>query len=136
MIEFARNFGFGRGFFGDLVSRFERIMPWAGRSSAWGDAMAKPRDDRQQDLLRPALEDIIDLGHPLVRAPYEFGWKVSIATPATKPKGGQFVLYAKALYGNPVDAHTLGPVVTKLETLTGVRPAASMSIRATVATTV
>src|SRR5580692_8781586 len=35
--------------------------------SAWGDAMAKPRDDRQKDLLRPALEDIIDLGHPLVR---------------------------------------------------------------------
>jgi hypothetical protein len=29
--------------------------------------MAKPRDDRQKDLLRPALEDIIDLGHPLVR---------------------------------------------------------------------
>jgi transposase, IS5 family len=29
--------------------------------------MAKPRDDRQQDLLRPALEEIIDLGHPLVR---------------------------------------------------------------------
>ena len=28
--------------------------------------MAKPRDDRQKDLLRPALEDIIDLGHPLV----------------------------------------------------------------------
>jgi hypothetical protein len=28
-----------------------------------GDAMAKPRDDRQRDLLRPALEAIIDLGH-------------------------------------------------------------------------
>jgi hypothetical protein len=24
--------------------------------------MAKPRDNRQKDLLRPALEDIIDLG--------------------------------------------------------------------------
>ena len=40
---------------------------WGGGSSALGDAMAKPRDDRQKDLLRPALEDIIDLGHPLVR---------------------------------------------------------------------
>ena len=29
--------------------------------------MAKPRDDRQKDLLRPALEAIIDLAHPLVR---------------------------------------------------------------------
>jgi IS5 family transposase len=30
----------------------------------------------------------------------------------TKPKGGQFVLHAKALHGNPFDGHTLGPVVT------------------------
>ena len=29
--------------------------------------MAKPRDDRQRDLLRPALDRIIDMGHPLVR---------------------------------------------------------------------
>ena len=27
--------------------------------------MNKPRDDRQKDLLRPALNEIIDLGHPL-----------------------------------------------------------------------
>jgi hypothetical protein len=51
---------------------------------------------------------------------YEFGCKVSIATPATAPKGGQFVLYAKALHGNPYDGHTLGPVVRDLEALTGV----------------
>jgi transposase, IS5 family len=29
--------------------------------------MARPRDDRQKDLLRPALEEIIDMSHPLVR---------------------------------------------------------------------
>ena len=29
--------------------------------------MNKPRDNRQKDLLRPALDQIIDLGHPLVR---------------------------------------------------------------------
>ena len=46
--------------------------------------------------------------------------KVSIATPATAPKGGQFVLHAKALHGNPYDGHTLGPVITDLEKLTGV----------------
>lgn len=39
------------------------------------------------------------------RAPYEFGCKVSVATPATKPKGGQFVLHATALHGNPFDGH-------------------------------
>jgi IS5 family transposase len=42
------------------------------------------------------------------QAPYEFGRKLSVATPATKPKGGQLVLHAKALHGNPLDGHTLG----------------------------
>jgi hypothetical protein len=37
--------------------------------------MAKPRDDRQKDLLRPALEDIIDLGHSLVRLAREIDWQ-------------------------------------------------------------
>ena len=54
------------------------------------------------------------------RAPYEFGCKVSVATPVTSPKGGQFVLHAKALHGNPFDGHTLGPMVADLEKLTGV----------------
>src|SRR5262249_12119940 len=49
-----------------------------------------------------------------------FGCKVSIATPVTAPKGGQFVLHAKALHGNPYDGHTLGPVIADLEKLTGV----------------
>jgi transposase, IS5 family len=45
---------------------------------------------------------------------------VSIATPVTSPKGGQFVLHAKALHGNPFDGHTLGPMVTDMEPLTGI----------------
>ena len=59
-------------------------------------------------------------GRGKARKPYEFGCKVSIATPATAPKGGQFVLHAKAPHGNPYDGHTLGPVITDLEKLTGV----------------
>ena len=43
-----------------------------------------------------------------------------MTTPATKPKGGQFVLHTKALHGNPFDGHTLGPVVAELEALTGI----------------
>ena len=46
---------------------------------------------------------------------------MSIATPVTAPKGGQFVLHARALHGNPYDGHTLGPVITALEALTGVQ---------------
>jgi transposase, IS5 family len=56
------------------------------------------------------------------RTPYEFGCKVSIVTPVTKPKGGQFVLHAKALHGNPFDGHTLGPVIADLTKLTGIEP--------------
>jgi len=36
--------------------------------------MCKPRDTRHRDLFRPALDEIIDLGHPLVRLPEEVDW--------------------------------------------------------------
>ncbi len=36
--------------------------------------MSKPRDDRQKDLLRPALDQMINLEHPLVRLAREIDW--------------------------------------------------------------
>ena len=36
--------------------------------------MARPRDERRKDLFRPALDRIIDLGHPLVRLAGEIDW--------------------------------------------------------------
>ena len=77
----------------------------------------RQRGPKVYSLHAPEVECI---GKGKARAPYEFGCKVSIATPATAPKGGQFVLHAKALHGNPYDGHTLGPVVADLEKLTGV----------------
>jgi len=53
-------------------------------------------------------------------AGHTFGCKIGVATPVTSPKGGQFVLHAKALHGNPYDGHTLGAVIADLEKLTGV----------------
>lgn len=53
------------------------------------------------------------------RAPYEFGVKVSITTTNTRCKGGQFILHAKALPGNPDDGHTLRDVLNETVTLTG-----------------
>jgi IS5 family transposase len=53
--------------------------------------VARPRDDRQRDLLRPALEEIIDLGHPLVRLAHEIDWGfldqrfASVCTPGPLP---------------------------------------------------
>jgi transposase, IS5 family len=37
--------------------------------------MSKPRDDRQKDLLLPALDQIIDMGHPLVRLAALIDWR-------------------------------------------------------------
>ncbi len=36
--------------------------------------MSKPRDTRQKDLLRPPLDQIIDLSHPLARLAREIDW--------------------------------------------------------------
>ncbi len=36
--------------------------------------MSQPRDDRQPDLFRPALDAMIDLGHPLVRLANKIDW--------------------------------------------------------------
>src|SRR5262249_31489259 len=77
----------------------------------------RQRGPKVYSLHAPEVECI---GRGKARAPYEFGCKVSIATPVTAPKGGQFVLHAKALHGNPYDGHTLGPVIADLEKLTGV----------------
>src|SRR6202167_5612514 len=77
----------------------------------------RQRGPKVYSLHAPEVECI---GKGKARTPYEFGCKVSITTPATAPKGGQFVLHAKALHGNPYDGHTLGPVIADLEKLTGV----------------
>src|SRR5690348_11135912 len=50
------------------------LCDWVAGHRRWGDAVARPRDDRQKDLLRPAMEEIIDLGHPLVRLTREIDW--------------------------------------------------------------
>ena len=77
----------------------------------------RQRGPKVYSLHAPEVECI---GKGKARAPYEFGCKVSIVTPVTAPRGGQFVLHAKALHGNPYDGHTLAPVIADLEKLTGV----------------
>ena len=97
-----------------LTERFADLLALAHR--------VRFQDHRQRGHKVYALHapEVECIGKGKARAPYEFGCKVSVATPVTKPKGGQFVLHAKALHGNPFDGHTLGPVITDLEKLTGV----------------
>ena len=59
------------------------------------------------------------IGKGKAGSPYEFGCKVSITTTNRRCKGGQFVLHAKALHGNPYDGHTLREVIEETQTLTG-----------------
>lgn len=98
----------------ELEGRFAQLLALALK--------VRHQDHRQRGpkvyaLHAPEAECI---GKGKARAPYEFGCKVSVATPVTQPKGGQFVLHAKALHGNPFDGHTLGPVVADMERLTGI----------------
>jgi IS5 family transposase len=59
------------------------------------------------------------IGKGKASAPYEFGVKVSIVTTNARAPGGQFVLQATSLPGNPYDGHTLGNVIENTERLTG-----------------
>lgn len=95
-----------------------------------GEAFALPlslarqvRDQRQRErgkkiyaLHAPEVECI---GKGKAHKPYEFGVKVSVATPLHRCKGGQFVAHAKAMPGNPYDGHTLATVIPEIETSVG-----------------
>jgi Transposase domain (DUF772) len=71
---------------------------------------------------RKRLGDKLDLllaERGKARAPYEFGVKVSIVTTNACAPGGQFVMQAKALPGNPYDGHTLRTAIEDTQRLTG-----------------
>ena len=59
------------------------------------------------------------IGKGKAHRPYEFGVKVSVATPVAASRGGQFVLAAKALPGAPYDGHTLSSVIPHVENIVG-----------------
>ena len=59
------------------------------------------------------------IGKGKAHKPYEFGVKVSLTTTNKRCQGGQFILHAKALPGNPYDGHTLKEVIEETEALTG-----------------
>jgi len=59
------------------------------------------------------------IGKGKASAPYEFGVKVSVVSTNRRAPGGQFVLHATALPGNPYDGHTLAAVIAATERLTG-----------------
>src|ERR1700750_2361313 len=87
-------------------SRAEQIRSQQQRQRGW----------KLYSFHAPEVECI---GKGKASAPYEFGVKPSIVTTNARAPGGQFVLHAKALPGNPYDGHTLRAVIEATERLTG-----------------
>jgi len=80
------------------------------------DQRQRERGRKLYSLHAPEVECI---GKGKAHKPYEFGVKVSVATPLHRCRGGQFVAHVKALPGTPYDGHTLAAVVPALESTIG-----------------
>lgn len=76
----------------------------------------RQKEPKVYALHAPEVECI---GKGKAHKPYEFGVKVSFATTVTASKGGQFIVHAQALPGNPYDGHTLNTVLPGIEAITG-----------------
>jgi IS5 family transposase len=68
----------------------------------------RQRGPKVYSLHAPEVECI---GKGKAHRPYEFGVKISVATPLQRCRGGQFVAHVAALPGNPYDGHTLAKVI-------------------------
>src|SRR4249919_263546 len=98
---------------GPVEAAFERPL---SRASKIRSQRQRQRGWKLYSFHAPEVECI---GKGKARAPYEFGVKVSIVTTNACAPGGQFVLQAKALPGNPYDGHTLRTAIEDTQRLTG-----------------
>jgi len=97
----------------DIEAAFEAPL---SRASQIRSQQQRQRGWKLYSFHAPEVECI---GKGKASAPYEFGVKVSIVTTNARAPGGQFVLHAKALPGNPYDGHTLRTVIEDTQRLTG-----------------
>src|ERR1700758_5078272 len=97
----------------EIEATFERPL---ARADQIRSQQQRQRGWKLYSFHAPEVECI---GKGKASAPYEFGVKASIVTTNARAPGGQFVLHAKALPGNPYDGHTLGAVIEATERLTG-----------------
>jgi IS5 family transposase len=77
------------------------------------------RGQRGQKVYSIHAPEVECIGKGKAHKPYEFGVKVSVATTVAPSRGGQFVLAAKALPGNPYDGHTLSTVIPHVQAIIG-----------------
>jgi transposase, IS5 family len=95
----------------------EAVFQWPlARANQIRSQQQRQRGWKLYSFHAPEVECI---GKGKASAPYEFGVKASIVTTNARAPGGQFVLHAAALPGNPYDGHTLAAVIAATEKLTG-----------------
>ena len=81
--------------------------------------LEQDRHQRGRKVYSLHAPEVECIGKGKAHRPYEFGVKVSVATPVNHSKGGQFVTHVAALPGNPYDGHTLATVIPAMEALVG-----------------
>lgn len=77
------------------------------------------RHERGRKVYALHAPEVECIGKGKAHKPYEFGVKVSVATPLHRCRGGQFVAHVKALPGNPYDGHTLATIIPAIEASLG-----------------
>ena len=97
----------------DIEAAFEASL---SRASQIRSQQQRQRGWKLYSFHAPEVECI---GKGKASAPYEFGVKASIVTNNARAPGGQFVLHAKSLPGNPYDGHTLRDIIDHTQKLTG-----------------
>lgn len=81
--------------------------------------LAQQRGQRGRKVYSLHAPEVECIGKGKAHAPYEFGVKVSVATPLKRSKGGQFVAHVTTLPGNPYDGHTLAEVLPAMQAMIG-----------------
>ena len=96
-----------------LEAKFASLLSLARR------VRAQERGQRGPKIYSLHAPEVECIAKGKAHKPYEFGVKVSVATTLKHSKGGQFVVHAQALPGNPYDGHTLAGVIPAIEQLVG-----------------
>ena len=91
-----------------MTPRCVRSLPCRYCSSGGCEQRQRQRGRKVYSLHAPEVEWI---GQGKPHRPYEFGVKVSVATPLQRCRGGRFPARVAALPGNPSDGHTLAKVI-------------------------
>ena len=79
--------------------------------------LAQDRHQRGRKIYSLHAPEVECIGKGKAHRPYEFGVKVSVATPLRHSRGGQFVAHVAALPGNPYDGHTLATVIPAMQAI-------------------